>query len=448
MANYDVNFSFYGDNKRAIECQAPEVLLIGPAETGKTIALLWKLHRVAFKYKNASLVILRKTLTSTHSTVLQTFKEKIVRDTGLELCIDSYGGEKSQWFDYPTGSRIWVAGLDKSSRILSASHDLIFVNQPEELTLAEWETVTTRTTGRAGHIPHPQTVGDPNPTYPTHWMYQRETIQRFYSWHKDNPTLYDHERQEWTTQGVRTRDRLASLTGLRRVRLFEGKAAQAEGVIYEDWNADVHVVGSFPIPDDWRRFRVVDFGFTNAFVCQWWAVDHDGRMYLYREIYHTKRLVEDHARQIVALSEGERIEATVCDHDAEDRATLERHGVPTIAAKKAVTVGIQTVQARLRLAGDDRVRLYVFNDALVELDPELDTQHKPTCTRDEFPGYVWAKTPDGKPNKEEPHKIDDHGVDGVRYAVMYIDDHTESAGETVEVEPDVYRVGRKSRLWE
>ena len=420
MTNYDIDLSFYGDNKRAIECQAPEVLLIGPAETGKTIALLWKLHRIAFKYKNASLVILRKTLTSTYSTVLQTFQDKIAGDA-LKTVIGVYGGEKAQWFDYPNGSRIWVAGLDKSSRVLSAAHDMIFVNQPEELSLGDWETLTTRTTGRAGHIPHPQTVGDPNPTYPSHWMYKRSTIARFFSWHQDNPTLYNHKKQEWTVQGKQTRSRLSNLTGLRRVRLFEGKAAQAEGVIYEDWNEAVHVIEPFEIPDDWRRFRVVDFGYTNAFVCQWWALDGDGRMYLYREIYHTKRLVEDHARQIVELSEGENIEMTVCDHDAEDRATLDRHGVPTEGAEKAVSAGIQAVQSRLKTAGDGRPRLFVFNNALHELDPDLDMEHKTTCTQDEFAGYVWDKSADGKPNKETPHKVDDHGMDATRYGVMYID---------------------------
>jgi hypothetical protein len=32
---------------------------------------------------------------------------------------------------------------------------------------------------------------------------------------------------------------------------------------------------------------------------------------------------------------------------------------------------------------------------------------------------MWHKGADGKPNKEEPVKVDDHGVDGLRYGVMY-----------------------------
>jgi phage terminase large subunit len=386
MPAYSVDLSFYANNKAAIECQAPEVLLIGPAETGKTIALLWKLHRLAFKYPKASLVISRKTLTSTYSTVLRTFEEKVCGE-GMRLVVETYGGEKAQWYDYPNESRIWVAGLDKSSRILSAEHDLIYVNQAEELTIDDWETLTTRTTGRAGHVLHPQTIGDANPSWPQHWMYQRESITRFYSWHKDNPALFDQETEEPTPQGVR--------------------AAQAEGAIYEGWHEDKHLIDPFPIPADWRRFRVVDFGYTNPFTCQWWAIDGDGRMYLYREIYYSGRIVEDHAKQIVELSKGEKIEATICDHDAEDRATLTRHGVPTRAASKAVSVGIQAVEARLRVAGDGNPRLYVMRDALVEKDPQLERDFKPLCAADEFPAYAWAKTADGKPNKETPSKIND-----------------------------------------
>src|SRR5690606_28380246 len=125
----------------------------------------------------------------------------------------------------------------------------------------------------------------------------------------------------------------------RRARYFEGLWAQAEGAIYDEWRDDVHVIDQMPTGwESWNKFRAVDLGYTNPFVCQWFAIDPDGRMYLYREIYHTRRLVEDHARQIVELSRGEKILFTVADHDAEDRATLHRHGVQTIAAKKAVSV--------------------------------------------------------------------------------------------------------------
>jgi hypothetical protein len=72
----------------------------------------------------------------------------------------------------------------------------------------------------------------------------------------------------------------------------------------------------------WRKIRAIDFGYVNPFVCQWWAIDNDGRMFRYRELYMTGRTVKDHADKINLLSSGESYEATICDHDAEDRATL------------------------------------------------------------------------------------------------------------------------------
>jgi len=139
--------------------------------------------------------------------------------------------------------------------------------------------------------------------------------------------------------------------------------------------------------------------------CQWWAIDPDGRMYMYREIYKTQTLVEDHAARIKDLSAGERYQYTVADHDAEDRATLARHGIATVAANKKVLAGIQAVSERLTPAGDGKPRLFLFRNALVDRDMNLEAGKQPVRTEDEFGGYVW----NDKVRKEEPVKQDDHG---------------------------------------
>jgi phage terminase large subunit len=109
----------------------------------------------------------------------------------------------------------------------------------------------------------------------------------------------------------------------------------------------------------------------------------------------------------------------ICDHDAEDRATLEKHlGLSTSAAKKTVSDGIQAVQSRLKPAGDGRPRLFVVRDALVERDEALDEATLPLCSTDEVGGYVWAVKPGNAGGlKEEPLKKDDHGMDALRYMV-------------------------------
>src|SRR5262249_10333378 len=103
------------------------------------------------------------------------------------------------------------------------------------------------------------------------------------------------------------------------------------------------------------------------------------------------------------------------DWDAEDRATMARHGLRTQAAPKDVTPGIQAVQERLRVAADGRPRLYVLRDALVRRDP---ARGKLPCGFiEEIESYVWERAADGRPAKEAPHKEDDHSMDAARYLV-------------------------------
>jgi len=325
--------------------------------------------------------------------------------------------------------------MDKSTKILSAEHDIIYVNQVEELSLAEWETLTTRATGRAGNMPYAQTIGDMNPAWPTHWVYKRVSLTLFQSYRTENPVLYDQESGEITEQGRRTELVLDGLTGVRRARLRDGRPALAEGAVYPMWNSHLHVIDPFKIPDEWRRFRVVDFGFNNPFVCHWWALGPDGDMYRYREIYMSKRTVRDHAEHIKALSVGEPIETTVCDWDAEGRATLEENGIATEQAIKDVQTGIQAVQARLDV-NSGRPGLFYFRNACVETDERMEGMRRPACTEDEYPGYVWAPSQDGKEEKEVPVKKDDHGVDTTKYAVMYVEGETGGTGESYVIEPE------------
>ncbi len=306
-------------------CKKPECLIAGPAETGKTLGALHKIDALAWKYPKAHIAIIRKTRQSMDASVLKTYQDKVKHEA-----VATYGGHKPAWFDYPNGSRIVVGGMDNPNKILSSEFDVIYVNQTEELILDDWEKLLTRTTGRAGNIPNPQVIGDCNPGPRTHWILQRRhlpSVAFFESRHEDNPTLFDPPTGQITAQGRRTMAVLDSLSGVRYQRLRLGKWVSAEGQIYEGYDAAVHLIDRFDIPPDWRRFRVIDFGLVHSFVCQWWALDEDGRMYRYREIYMTGRTVKTHAAQINELSEGEKIEETICDHDAEDRATLAENGI-------------------------------------------------------------------------------------------------------------------------
>lgn len=402
-------------------CKAHEVVISGPAETGKTRAALEKLNLLLWKYPKAQAVMVRKQYSDMPGSCIQTWEKKVLGDTLSDNGpVTKYGGEKPQFYDYPHGSRLWVGGLDKPGKTLSSERDFIYVNQAEELDLADWETLTTRATGRAGNAPYSQVFGDCNPGGRTHWILERANENKlalFHSRHEDNPTLFDPVTGELTEQGAITLSILDNLSSVRYQRLRLGKWVSAEGQIYADYDPSIHYIDRFDIPASWRRFRVIDFGLRNPFVCQWWALDEDERMYLYREIYMTGRTVATHAGQIKVQSAGETIEQTICDHDAEDRLTLEENDIPNIAAEKDVLQGIGKVQDRLKKQADGRPRLFILKDSLVEVDQNLKMEHKPYATHQEIDSYVWRDNA----KKDEPLKADDHGADSLRYGVMYAD---------------------------
>lgn len=394
-----------------MHCHAPEVVLSGPAGTGKTRACLEKLHLVAATVPKLRALMVRKTAASLAASALETYKSRVLHPLDS---VTFFGGSAQDppHFKYPNGSRIIVGGMDKPTKIMSTEYDLAYVPEATELTLEDWESITTRL--RNGVLPYQQLMGDCNPGQPMHWLKRRadagQTVM-FESRHVDNPSV--------------TADYLAkldALTGVRKLRLRDGLWAAAEGLVYDGWDAALHLIPPFPIPPAWPRYLAVDFGYTNPFVCQWWAEDPDGRLYRYRELYRTQGLVEDHAKTIAAASQREpRPRLVVCDHDAEDRATLDRKlGWGTVAAHKDVSPGIQAVAARLRRAGDGKPRLYLLRDALLSRDMTLEDAHKPCCTEEEIESYIWD-TSANRRTGEAPLKQHDHGMDAMRYLVAQRD---------------------------
>ncbi len=398
-----------------------------------------KLHIMMLLNPGARGLIARKAAVTLSSTALVTW-EKFVAKEAIDCGDVTYFGGSAKEpasYRYKNGSVVVIGGLDKASKIMSSEYDVIYIQEATELTETDWEHLTTRL--RNWTISFQQLLADCNPQHPEHWLKVRcdkGTTTLLESHHEDNPLLFD-ERLQITEKGVDYIAKLDALTGVRHSRLRLGKWVAAEGIIFEEWSQahllsmrDIPTLNGEPLdktiglPLSWPRFWSVDFGYTNPFVCQFWAEDPDGRLYMYREIYHTGRTVDQHARQIRGIvldHKGSWLEprprAIVADHDAEGRATFEKEiGQSTEPAHKSVLEGIECVQVRLRRAGDDRPRIFLFRDALVERDQELADAGKPTCTMEEIPAYVWANRA-----KEGPVKDNDHGCDAMRYVAAHRD---------------------------
>lgn len=421
---------FRGAAKDFMAFRGSEVVLEGPAGTGKSRVCLTKIHLACLRTPGVKALIVRKTAVSLTASSLATYREKVAKEAIEAGAVVWYGGSPQEpaGYHYENGSLINVGGMDNPDKVLSTEYDLIFVDEATQVTETDWNTLMTRL--RNGRISFQQISGACNPSGPAHWLLKRakSTLRMLHSRHQDNPAYFSREGVP-TSAGRAYLEMLKSLTGLQKLRLLDGIWAAAEGIIYESFDPALHVVPRFKIPDSWPRYWAADFGFVHPFVLQMWARDPDGRLFMYREIQYTKRLVEEHAKTALDVvsqvdKSGRRVwnepkpRAILTDHAAEDRATLEKHlGMSTKPAKKTVSDGIQAVESRLKLQADGKPRLFILEDSVVELDKDLLNAGKPTCLADEIPGYVWGNSK----TKEAPLKENDDACDTMRYVVAEID---------------------------
>jgi len=188
---------------------------------------------------------------------------------------------------------------------------------------------------------------------------------------------------------------------------IKGHFAAFIGAVYKTFKRSTHVIEPFEIPSDWLRYRAIDWGFNNPFACLWLARDKDKRWYVYNEYYQARETLAHHAERIKQISGKEKYRITWADHDAQDRFEFENMGIKTFAAKKDIHLGIEAVQAALKVQGDGKPRLFILKNC--------------RNTIREITGYKWAEGTDTKDAKDVPLEVNDHTLDCLRYAIYGVE---------------------------
>lgn len=391
-----------------MRCRAPEVLLSGPAGTGKSRGCLEKVHLGASNYPKARLAIVRKTRKSLTQSAMVTFEEKVL-PAGAPVRFH----EQDQEYRYGNGSRIIVGGLDDPEKIKSTEFDLIYVQEATELNQADWEMLTSRL--RNGVMPYQQIIADCNPADPGHWLKQRcdtGSCLMLESRHEDNPAL--------TPEYLATLDRL---TGYLYKRLRLGLWVAAEGMYFTEWDPDIHVVRPFEIPAHWTRWISVDYGFADPFCALWFARSPEqGRpIYVYRELYAPKLRDEQQAALILERMGQERVQRVVLDPSMFNRRTEQEK--PSIAAVYARVLAPRLPAEAIVPGMNDRhsgwttVRNAMAHD---EGPPRLRVVgvHCPNLLRT-LPAMVHDPLDaEDLADKVGGVKTEDHAVDALRYGLV------------------------------
>ncbi len=199
-----------------------------------------------------------------------------------------------------------------------------------------------------------------------------------------------------------------------------GKFVAMSGLVYKEFNEDVHVIPPFDIPDSWKDTVSIDPGYTHPLSCHFYACDPDGNVYVVAEHYQTEMTADRHAAEILAiakengwpLTETGYLSAIIDTAATQRTAASEKsvvdlfleHGIicdPRV--NKSKYAGIQRVKEYLHpregIDGKSHPKLFIFENCVSMIK--------------EFKTYRWAKN-----GKDEPEKENDHAMDELRYYIM------------------------------
>lgn len=218
-----------------------DLVLCGPAGTGKSYGVLSVIHTLAADYPGLRVLLCRRTRKSLTESVMVTF-ERIARADGMGAICSGASRKVRDAYNYPNGTTVVLGGMDKPDKFTSTDWDIVFINEAIELEPGAWDVIKGRL-GRPGMSRRfGFLIGDTNPGDPSHWIKKRCDEGDSVLWdtgHKANPLMWDG--LDWTEAGRDYRDNvLAKLKGTRRKRFYEGLWAAGEGQWFEAFG-DLHV---------------------------------------------------------------------------------------------------------------------------------------------------------------------------------------------------------------
>ena len=225
------------------------IMLYGGSRSGKTFIIVYAIIVRATRKKSRH-VMLRKTFNSIKTSIWMDTLPKVI-----ELCFPDY---KESWSnrnksDYvwtlPSGSEIWIAGLDDDKRvekILGKEYSTMFFNEASELSYTAVEIALSRLAENSGL--EPKAYFDENPPTKRHWSYWQfiKLLNPVESTPIDDPSDYasmlmnpiDNEKN--LSKGYLKR--LSGMSEERKKRFLMGEFADgSDGEAYYAFNRDLHV---------------------------------------------------------------------------------------------------------------------------------------------------------------------------------------------------------------
>ena len=363
----------------------------GAKRSGKTVVdndlFLFELRRAkrmaaAAGIQNPQYILAASDLGSVHRNVLNELSGKY----GLDFHFDKFN--RFSLF----GVQVCCFGHSKINdlgRIRGMTAWGAYINEASMANEAVFDEIKSRCSGDGARL-----LMDTNPDRPDHWL-KRDYIDKAdgktiveFSWKLDDNTFLSE----------RYRDSIKASTpsGMFYDRAINGAWASADGMVYPDFDQQIHYIpfSQVPLEKIVRWFVGVDFGWEHygAFVLM--GKTEDGRYYLVQE-WATQHQHIDRWVEIARSIKAQRGDINFyCDGARPDYVQeLRKTGIRAIYARKDVVAGISEVASLYK-----QRRLFIVQE------------NAPRFVQEIY-GYVW------KPGADEPVKTNDDVQDAVRYAI-------------------------------
>ena len=124
----------------------------------------------------------------------------------------------------------------------------------------------------------------------------------------DNPSTVENDPQYIVY--------LQSLPPAIRKQWLDGDFEAVEGMAFDEFDTNIHVIEPFQIPHNWLRVRGIDWGFRGTAICMWIAFDPEGSAYIYREYVTSGVHSDTFAKNVLELERNEHVSYGVLDGQA------------------------------------------------------------------------------------------------------------------------------------
>ena len=321
MSSIDLKIS--RKQKKFIEATESEVLFGGAAGGGKSYGQIVDALLFALRYQGSKQLILRRTFAELDKSLIRTALALYPRSL-FTFNSSSHTGK------FKNGSCIdfgYCATENDVYQYQSAEYDCIRFDELTHFTEAQYIYLISRVRGANGYpkqiksSTNPGGVGhtwvkarfvDPSP--PNTSFVGKDGMSRVFipSLLNDNKFLMEGDPQY--------KHRLEALPEREKKALLYGDWNIFEGQYFEEFDVSKHVIDPFPIPEDWRKWRAIDYG-LDCLACLWIAMDSLRNVYVFRELCESNLPISVASKKILAFSPGEEeIYATLAPPDLWSRS--------------------------------------------------------------------------------------------------------------------------------